>query len=184
MEEVNKSQLAKKINKSGAIVTRLISSGILDNCFTANGKKLFLDKSIKAIIKAKGSDYLSINTVVETSTPDTIKQDTNIYTDEAKQELEEFLSKELSPSRKVDMIDKFWSGRIRRQKFLEADGELISVPNAKAAIETILAPFNQYLDDMGNNLKNHFPDVPLEVIEWINEENNRQKEQLQVKEWD
>lgn len=184
MEEVNKSQLAKKINKSGAIVTRLISSGILDNCFTPNGKKLFLDKSIKAIIKAKGSDYLSIGTVVETSTPETIKQDTSIYTDEAKQELEEFLSKESSPARQVDMIDKFWSGRIRRQKFLEADGELIPVTDAKAAIETILSPFNQYLDDMGNNLKNHFPDVPLEVVEWINEENNRQKEQLQVKEWD
>ena len=115
---------------------------------------------------------------------DKVKEDISIYTDEAKQELEVFLSQEPSPARKVDMIDKFWSGRIRRQKFLEADGELISVPDAKAAIETILAPFNQYLDDMGNNLKNHFPDVPLEVVEWINEENNRQKEQLQVKEWD
>ena len=184
MQEVNKTELAKKINKSGAIVTRLISSGILDDCFTPNGKKLYLEKAIKAIIKAKGSDYLSVGTVVENSTPKEIKQNDNIYTDEAREELELFLSQEPSPARKVDMIDKFWSGRIRRQKFLEADGELISVPDAKAAIETVLSPFNQYLDDMGNNLKNHFPDISIEVVEWINEENNRQKEQLQVKEWD
>lgn len=184
MTEVSKSELAKNINKSGAIVTRLISNGILDDCFTPNGKKLYLEKSIKAIIKAKGSDYLSKEIIIENTTSDKVKEDNTIYTDEAKQELEKFLNQEPSPARKVDMIDKFWSGRIRRQKFLEADGELIPVQDAKAAIETILAPFNQYLDDMGNNLKNHFPDVPLEVVEWINEENNRQKEQLQVKEWD
>ena len=184
MNEVSKTELAKAINKSGAIVTRLINQGILDKCFTKNGKKLYLDKSIKAIIKAKGSDYLERDIVLDATTPDEIKHDNSIYTDEAKNELEVFLVQEPSPARKVDMIDKYWSGRIRRQKFMQEEGELISTHDAKVAVDTLLTPLNQFLDDIGNNLKNHFPDVSIEIIEWINEETNRQKEQLRLKEWD
>ena len=182
MTKVNKGELAKKIGKSGAIVTRLINDGVLNSSFTPDGKKIFLEKAIHAIIMNKGRDYISVDIDIEL--PKIEKENTALYTVENLDELQELLDQEPSPSKKIEMMDKFWSYKIRKQKFLEAEGELLSVHDAKVAIDSILSPLNQYLNDMGNNLKNHFPDIENEFIEWINEENNRQKEHLKVKEWD
>jgi len=66
----------------------------------------------------------------------------------------------------------------------QLEGELITVDDAKAAFETLLAPLNKYLDDLGNSIKNHFPDVDDEVIDWVSGEINRQKELLQGYSWE
>lgn len=65
----------------------------------------------------------------------------------------------------------------------QLEGELITVDDAKAAFETLLAPLNKYLDDLGNSIKNHFPDVDDEVVDWVSGEINRQKELLQEYSW-
>ena len=184
MQEITKTELAKFINRSGSIITRLANDGVLDDCFTKSGKKLYLEKAIKAIIQAKGIDYLDKSIVQEYTTPKEAKENPQVDNTESRTELDDLLELEESPLKQVEIIDKYWSGRLRRQKFLEAEGELLSVHDAKVAIDMILTPLNQHMNDMGNNLKNHFPDIPNEVIEWIDEENNRQKEQLKVKEWE
>lgn len=66
----------------------------------------------------------------------------------------------------------------------QLEGELITVDDSKAAFETLLAPLNKYLDDLGNSIKNHFPDVDDEVIDWVSCETNRQKELLQGYAWE
>lgn len=66
----------------------------------------------------------------------------------------------------------------------QLEGELITVDDAKAAFETLLAPLNKYLDDLGNSIKNHFPDVDDEVVDWVSGEINRQKELLQEYSWE
>lgn len=184
MQELTKTELAKFINRSSSIITRLAKDGIFDECFTKTGKKLYLEKAIRAIIKSKGIDYLDKNIVQEFTTPLKAKENPKVNNLESRTELDDLLELEESPLKQVEIIDKYWSGRLRRQKFLEAEGELLSVHDAKVAIDILLTPLNQYLNDMGNSLKNHFPDAPSEIVEWIDEENNRQKEQLRVKEWD
>jgi len=181
MTEVNKSELAKHLGVKPPMITKHIKAGTLDKCFTPNGKKLYLEKAVQAIALSQKKDSKKI---VEVMTPSEIKEDENLFTDNANEELNLLLLNAQSPSQKVQIIKDFWIGKINRQKFLEAEGELLPVHDAKVAIDTILTPLNQHMNDMGNNLKNHFPDIPNEVIEWIDEENNRQKEQLRVKEWD
>ena len=181
MTEVNKSELAKHLGVKPPMVTKHIKSGTLDKCFTPNGKKLYLEKAVQAIALSQKKDSKKI---VEVMTPQDVKDDENLFTDDANEQLQALIDSAQSPSQKVQIIKDFWVGKINRQKFLEAEGELLSVHDAKVAIDAILTPLNQHMNDMGNNLKNHFPDIPNEVIEWIDEENNRQKEQLKVKEWD
>lgn len=184
MEEVTKAELARKINKSGAIITRLINQGVLDKCFTPNGKKLFLDKSLIAIVKAKGSDYINSSIIVDFATKEAIKEDESIFTSEAKDELNEYLSQEPSPSKQIDMIDKFWSGRIRRQKFMVEESQLIPVADAKAVIEAVFTPINAKLDELPIMLKSHFNEVSLEAMRWLADEINQIKTDSQSAEFD
>ena len=181
MTEVNKSQLAKHLGVKPPMVTKHIKSGILDKCFTRNGKKLILEKAVEAIALARKSDSKS---VIDVITPSDIKEDTSLFNVQSSDELSKLLKDAQSPSQKVQIIKDYWIGKINRQKFMEAEGELISVPDAKASVETLLTPLNQYLNDQANHLKNNFPDLSSEVVLWITNENNRQKEQLKGYSWD
>ena len=49
MIEVNKSQLAAQLGVKPSMVTKHVKSGVLDGCYTPNGKKLYLEKAIQAI---------------------------------------------------------------------------------------------------------------------------------------
>lgn len=180
MVEVNKSELAAQLGVKPSMVSKHVKSGVLDGCYTPNGKKLYLEKAIQAIAlsRKKGSEESD----TDTNTLDDIPE--QIYTAESQGELSKLLLLAKSPSQKVQITKDFWVGKINRQKFLEAEGELISIKDAKVALETLIGPLNQYLNDQGNNLKNNFPNVSAEVMEWIDEENNRQKEQLRVTQWD
>lgn len=180
MVEVNKSELAAQLGVKPSMVSKHVKSGVLDGCYTPNGKKLYLEKAIQAIAlsRKKGSEESD----TATNTLDDIPE--QIYTAESQGELSKLLLLAKSPSQKVQITKDFWVGKINRQKFLEAEGELISIKDAKVALETLIGPLNQYLNDQGNNLKNNFPNVSGEVMEWIDEENNRQKEQLRVTQWD
>lgn len=180
MIEVNKSELAKQLGVSSPMVTKYVKSGVLDECFTPSGKKLYLEKAMQAIAmsKKRGSDEPAEETELDKA------MSSVVFTEESQGELSALLLLAKSPSQKVSITKDFWLGKLNRQKFLEAEGELISVADAKAAIETILVPLNQYLNDQGNHLKNNFPSLTNEVLSWIDDENNRQKEQLQAKQWD
>lgn len=181
MTEVNKGELAAYIKKSNAIVSRLANDGVLNECYTSNGKKIYLEKAIKAIIMNKGTDYLD---GVDLSEYLDNEEDKELFTAKNIDELQRLLDDEPSPSKKIDMMDKFWSYKIRQQKFLQTEGDLITVEMAKGAVEKLLSPLNQYLNDQANSLRNHYPDASDEIVEWLREENNRQKEQLRDHDWE
>ncbi len=181
MTEVNKSQLAEHLGIKPSMITKHVKSGTLDKCFTANGKKIYLEKAVEAIALARKRDTKK---TVNDTIPEDIEDDKSIFNEESTAELQSLLRAAKSPSQKVQIIKDFWLGKINRQKFLESEGELIPVSDAKAAVEKLLSPLNQYLDDQANNIKNHFPDLSEEVVKWIIEENNRQKEQLREQQWE
>jgi len=180
MIEVNKSELAAQLGVKPSMVSKHVKSGVLDECYTPNGKKLYLEKAIQAISLSKKRG-LADNEKIDMKD---ITQDEIIYTPESQDELKNMLLLVKSPSQKVQVTKDFWLGKINRQRFLEAEGELISVRDAKVAVETLLVPLSQYLDDLGNDLKNNFPNITNEVLEWVNAQNNRLKEQLEVTQWD
>ena len=91
MQELTKTELAKFINRSSSIVTRLAKDGVLDDCFTKSGKKLYLEKAIKAIIKAKGIDYLDKSIVQEYTTPAEAKENPKVNNLESRTELDDLL---------------------------------------------------------------------------------------------
>lgn len=181
MTEVNKSQLAKHLGVKPSMVTKHVKSGILDKCFTSNGKKLYLERAIEAIAFSRKRDN---DKTIKDTVPKNVQNDSSLFNEESSDELKFLLMDSKSPSQKVQIIKDFWLGKINRQKFLESEGELIPVSDAKAAVETLLSPLNQYLDDQANNLKNNFSDLSDEVVKWIVDENNRQKEQLREYIWE
>ena len=58
MVEVNKSELAAQLGVKPSMVSKHVKSGVLDGCYTPNGKKLYLEKAIQAIAlsRKKGSE--------------------------------------------------------------------------------------------------------------------------------
>lgn len=180
MTEVTQAELSRQLGVSKSMIYKHVKSGILDKCFAPNGKKIYLEKAIQAIALSKKRDF---DDGIEKSIPKNYK-DKGLLNKDTESELKKLLSSAKTPHQKVQITKDFWQGQINRLKFFESEGELISVDDAKKAINELLSPFNQYLDDLGNHLKNHFPDVSKEVVEWVNEENNRQKEQLRLKQWD
>lgn len=123
------------------------------------------------------------NKTIEDFTDADITNDKNLFTNENLKELEEYLKEAKSVSQKVQIIKDFWTGKINKQKYLEGEKELIPMVAVKKAIDLLLTPLNHYLNDQANNLKNHFPELPNEVMEWLGEENNRQKQQLRGYDW-
>lgn len=120
---------------------------------------------------------------VEDSEDDEFIDSDEVFTDKNQKELKKLLEGATTSNQKVTIENTFWNSKINKLKALEAEKKLIPVDDAKKAIEVLIGPLNFYLDDQSNNIKNHFPDLSDEVIEWIAEENNRQKEQLRSFNW-
>ncbi|MCD6432951.1 MAG: hypothetical protein J7L21_02825 [Sulfurimonas sp.] len=180
MTEVNKGELAKHIGKSAAIVSRLINNGIMNDCFTPSGKKIYLEKALKAITLAKGNDYLGLEII----TNDKIKNNSSVYNAESITELEDLLRLEKSPSRKIEMMDKFWAYKIKKQKFKQEEGELITVDDAKATIEVLFSPLDRKLNDLHIDLKSRFAEIPIDAIEWLSDYINDMKKSISEYEWE
>jgi len=100
MIEVNKSELAKQLGVSSPMVTKYVKSGILDECYTPNGKKLYLEKATQAIAmsKKRGQDVPT-----EVTELDKAMENTVIFTEESQKELGALLLLAKSPSQKVQI---------------------------------------------------------------------------------
>ena len=181
MTEVNKGQLATHLGVKAPMITKHVKAGTLDNCFTPDGKKLYLEKAVKAITLGKKRDYRKIT---ETITPTNIQDDKEIYNNETKDELEVLLETAQSSSQKVQIIKDFWVGKINKQKFMVEDSQLLSVADAKAAIESVFTPINAKLDELPIMLKSHFNEVSLEAMRWLADEINQIKIDSQSAEFD
>lgn len=185
MPYVNKTEFAAAINRSPSAVTKMLKKGVLIGSMSDDGKMIDLDSGLKKANQYIKNGKVSLNRVdierhVESSSP----KDTSISTEEAKKQLEKLISDpSIPPITKVQIVSHFWAGRLNRQKYQQLEGELIPVQDAKSAVEALLSPINQYLNDLASTIKNHFPDIPDEITEFIDAENNRQKEQLKNYKW-
>lgn len=197
---ISKSELARANGVSAAYISKLFKKGIFEDCM--EGKKILRDCALARYLdikdpardnqrasnrnkklSEKSLDKETLEKDIDKTTSETIKK-TDLYNADNIEELESLLLQVKTANQKVQLIKDFWAGKLNKQKFLKEEGELLPLDDAKKAVDKLLTPLNQYLNDQGNNLKNHFPDLPKEVVEWINKENNRQKEQLREKEWE
>lgn len=176
MTEVNKSELAKYLDVRPSMVSKHVKAGTLDKCFTPNGKKLFLEKAVQAIALSQKRDPKK---TIEMTIPNEIKNNSDILNDESKDELEKLVNDAQSSSQKVQVIKDFWLGKINRQKFMEAEGELLTLKSAKAAVEAVFTPINAKLDELPLSLKSRFTKTELDAVKWLaNEIDNIKKESL------
>ena len=170
LTSVTKSELARHIGKSPQYISKLVRQGVFDKCMTPDGKKIYLEKALETLTKGRKRDFKP--PIVP---PKKVVDDPAIYNEESVEELNQLIAEAQSPSQKVQIIKDFWMGKISRQKFLQAEGELIPVADAKAVVEKIFTPFNKALDDLPVNLKAHFPEVSTEAVEWLIEYINTMK---------
>jgi predicted transcriptional regulator len=177
MTEVTKGELAVHLGVSGAMVSKYVRTGILDKCYTQNGKKLYLEKSIQAIESSRKDFKKEQNHSPQNSI------DPNIYNTENIEELDALLINIENPSQRVQVMKDYWTSRINRQKFLKEEGEIIYINEAKAAVEEIFNPLNKFLDDLPIQLKSHNQDVPLEAVKWLSDEINRMKKFISGYQW-
>lgn len=182
MTEVTKSELAAIADISPSMVSKHVRKGVLDRCYTPNGKKLYLEKALAAIAEARKDFKKPMSEAIENANHDPEKE--IIYSQENVEELAELLGGVSNPLQRVQIQKDFWTAKTNRQKFLKEEGELIYVNEAKAAVEELISPLNKFLDDLPMNIKAHHQEVPIRVIEWVSAEINRMKQSIQGHQWD
>ncbi len=148
---VNKKELAQALGVSAPYISKVVKQGRFDNCFTPDGKRLYLDKAISAYQKS-----MSRSNRAEKAAPK--KDDGSVYNSANIEELDSLLKEEPSPLKQVQIVNQFWQGKTRRLDFLEAEGELIPVDDAKAAVDAVFTPINNDLDELPVSLRARFPD--------------------------
>lgn len=178
MTEVTKGELAVHLGVSSAMISKHVRSGALDKCYTPNGKKLYLEKSIQAIESSRKDFKKEQHATKENNI------DPNIYNTENIEELDNLLADIQNPSQRVQVMKDYWTSRINRQKFLKEEGEIIYINEAKAAVEEIFNPLNKFLDDLPMQLKSHNQDVSIEAMQWLSDEINRMKKFMSEHQWD
>jgi len=73
--------------------------------------------------------------------------------------------------------------KIAELTYKEKTGELMSVQHAKEVLEEYMIPFNHFLNDIPIQLKNQYPEIPTEAINWITEKINNQKRSYESHPW-
>lgn len=131
----------------------------------------------------KGKDYVKdadLSSLEIDLSPPNEDETAELFTANNIEELQELLDLEMSPSKKIDMMDKFWSYKIRQQKFMELEGELITISDAKAVINQVFAPISTALDSTPMQLKATFNDIPIEAVEWLSDRMNMIKNEAKA----
>ena len=172
--KVTKSELAREMGVTPQYISKLVGQGFFDKCMTPDGKKIYLNRALETVSKGRKGNFNP-----KVITPSQVKADKQIYTPQTVEELEKLLLDTQSPTQKVQVVKEFWAGKINRQKFLQAEGELITIADAKATLEQIATPFNQAMDDLPFNLKARFSDTADEAVEWLVEHINEIKMDFQ-----
>ena len=166
---VNQSQLAKELGVTRGYISQLVKAGRFDTCFDPTGKKIMLKKAL-----VKYSTELQIHRKKSKKLPKEYKPtkkepkiDSKIYNTDNKAELAALIGSAESPMHKINIESTFWQAKTRRLSFMEAEGELIPLADAKAAVEEIFTPINTKFNDMPVQFKAHFPEVSTEAVEWL-----------------
>jgi len=180
---VSKSEFAKAIGKSPALITKLIKNGVLVPCLSDDQKLIDLEcgKKLYANIKKTGRPK---KTDIEVEASKLQQKLENVPISKADEQLVRLLNEQdLPPLIKVQIIEKFWQGKKAKIAYKQTIGELISLSDAKATFEMLLSPLNSFLNDLPNKIKTRFPDTPNDAIAWLENEINLQKENLQGYKW-
>jgi len=160
---VTKGQLARELGVSAPYISKIVKQGKLDECFTPDGKKLYLVKSIKAYQKSLTMNKRGNDQKGKRIPP----KDDTIYNQANVEELDALLEDEPAALKRVQIVNHFWAGKTKRLKFFEAEGELIPVDDAKAALDALFSPINTELGTLPILLKAHFREVPQDAVEWL-----------------
>lgn len=187
MEEVNKKELAERLSISPQMVTKHVRSGTLDKCFTSNGKKLYFEKAAKAILNSQANPNDTLLNIFKEKDIDPAKKtitNDGLLTPENEEKLAELLCDATSSSQKVQIEKDFWLGKINRQKFLLAEGEIITIDQGKEVIDALFSPISIRLDDLHINLKNRFQGISFDAISWLSNEINEIKKSVSEYKWE
>ncbi len=159
LTEVTKAELARYLEVSSPMISKHVKSGILDKCFTPNGKRLYLEKATIAIKLSKRREPLEV-------TPQKIEDNKAICAEAVTVELVELLADAQSPSQKVQITKDYWTGKINRQKFMEQEGELMTLNQVRAILDDIGTPLSKAMDDLPFAYASRF-DISDEGMEWM-----------------
>lgn len=81
-------------------------------------------------------------------------------------------------------VHEIYKARLARLRYEEAKRELISVQEAKEAVETLLSPINRMLNDIPSDLKTNHPETSQEAMRWLTEHIDSFKAGLQRRQWE
>jgi len=187
---VNKSTFASEVGRSPAAITKALDKGIFSHCLSPDGKSIDLEKGMAAYVHyASASKNKILNThepvkpklkttnnkELDTKIEEAIKDTRNI------EALEKLLDDEDIPPLMVVQITKiFWESVKAKANAELLTGNIIYMDDAKDMVDEVIVPLSEYLNNQAHSFKSYFPDIPNECIDWIIEENDRQKIALQT----
>lgn len=188
MEAITKAELARRVGVNRSMIAKYVKSGLLDECYTDDGKKVFYELAKEVIDKSRQkpkSKHRKKDIEKQQKQEEFIQRQKEYaeynphIKDQDPEDLVLLLLDSQSPSQTVQIKKDYWIGRTNRQKFLQAEGDLLTVEDAKAILEKVATPINQAMDDLPTDLKARFIDVDDDAIEWLSERINEIKLRFQ-----
>ena len=101
-----------------------------------------------------------------------------------KAELAELLSQEDDPSKRAMISKNFWAGKGQEQRYLIESKKLIYTDEVKAILEPFLREISTRIDNLNEDMKARFPEVPIDAISWLSKQINDVKQAMQGYEWE
>jgi len=131
--------------------------------YKQNSKKKFY--RLDEVAKVYG---IKINEI-ESSTPEDIKEDEDLFSPENLEQLNKLLKEADTPMIKVSVIDTFWAGKIKELKYKENSRELIPMHEALGVIQVGVTNFKTKMYEIPHQLKAQFPDASTKMIDSLHE---------------
>ncbi|HIP50446.1 MAG TPA: hypothetical protein EYG94_00030 [Campylobacterales bacterium] len=101
---------------------------------------------------------------IESSTPQDIKEDEDLYSPKNLEQLNTLLKSADTPMIKVSVIDTFWAGKIKELKYKENSRELIPMHEALGVIQVGVSNFKTKMYEIPHQFKAQFPDATVEMM--------------------
>ena len=146
------------------------------------------EETIKRIMsEQKNNPPVKASVEIDDSFIDDLDDDTvNMYlsAQEVPDDLRALLDDAATSKDKAQIVNYYWTGKKNRLQYEKEKRNLIEMNEAKGVIEKLFMPIDKKLNDLPIDLKNRFPNIHSDAIEYLSDSINNMKLSLQEYQWE
>ena len=141
----------------------------------------------RIVSEQKKNPPVKASVEIDDSFIDDLDDDTvNMYlsAQEVPDDLRALLDDAATSKDKAQIVNYYWTGKKNRLQYEKEKRNLIEMNEAKGVIEKLFMPIDKKLNDLPIDLKNRFPNIHPDAIEYLSDSINNMKLSLQEYQWE